>query len=135
MAEAVQRQHTHSMITSAMTSMILVVIVASITCLALAKWWVAKSFVAKMKLKNRYIAWIDLQPFLVDGIGTLIVNRTNVPGAIWWSEIEVSDVELIPSLLFSAKLTTVPRRMRKLSVLRTEFPRATIRIASGSVRR
>ncbi len=126
------------MITSAMTSMILVVIVALITCLALVKWWVDKRFVAKMQIKNRYIAWTALQPFLVDGIGTLIVNRTNVPGAIWWSEIEVSDDELIRSirsLLFSAKLTTVPRRMRRLSVLRTEFPRATIRIASGSVRR
>ena len=48
-----------------MNSMILVVIVASIICLALAKWWGDKRFVEKMQFKNRYIAWIDLQPFLV----------------------------------------------------------------------
>jgi len=119
-----------------MNSIILVVIVASMICLALAKWWVDKRFVEKMQLKNRYIAWTDLHPFLVDGIGTLIVNRTNVPGAIWWSEIDVSDDKLVQGLLFSAKLTSsVPRRMRKLSVLRAEFPQVTIRVASGSVRR
>lgn len=91
-------------------------------------------FTAALRRDGRWMEWEAVEQRLLDGEGTVILNRTNSPGAVWWTERVLTATEAKVALLTDANLTNCPRRLRNKVQLETLFPNAAVLEVTGTIR-
>lgn len=118
-----------------MTMMYVISIILLVAISIFASGIISKiNFVKTKKAENRFVHWEDLQKYLHEGRGTIIVNKTNVPGHIWWVDKAVTEDHLTHVLLFEALLTDAPRHFKDKNELSKEFPQMCIKELTVSIR-
>jgi len=92
-------------------------------------------FKVASKRAGRWMDWNLVSERLLKGQGTIILNRTNAPGAVWWSDETLDSDEARIAILRDALLTNCPRSLADQDKLRQKFPVANIVELVGTIRR
>jgi hypothetical protein len=91
----------------------------------------------RLRKQGRFVRWDDVVDLLGRGQGTLIFNRSTLPGRVWWVVDDVPDDnrEALAAIESTAKATSPPLHLLfRLTALRRLLPRARIVEARGVIR-
>jgi hypothetical protein len=79
----------------------------------------------RMRREGRYLSWREVEQRLRRGDGTLVFNRSNEVGRVWWSPDPVEPDDWI-EICEHSFLTSCPRPYRDAKRLLEEIPGARV---------
>ena len=109
---------------------------------AFAFAWVAGALLARpiaeamlrwrMRRAGRFLPWTEVEGRLRAASGTIVYNRTNSVGRVWWSPAPVTSAGWLVDAREDAFLTQCPRRYRTKTDLLKVFPEARVVVLDGN---
>ena len=89
----------------------------------------------KMRVDGRYMPWEEFERAAAEGQGTVVLNKSNMDGRLWWSPEDVQERDSATVMLSSGKLT-VPPFLLVISeaALRRRYPAARIVVNRSTIR-